>query len=397
MKERLKQVVVASFLFLILNSALVAQDKPPQGFVIAETATIHSKILGEDRTVFVYDPDKNGANLLPSYPVLYMLDENDMTLVTGLVKYLSAYNEKMSPMLVVGIDGGSTRIRDLTPTHSLVDNLGHLDSSPDSWLKDSGGGERFTQFIRDEVMPYVEQHYKAGPFKILAGHSVGGLFSIDCLFAHPEMFDAYIAISPSVWWGKGYPLSLTRDKLQGLPGKTKFLFLADSPETGPFTSYVRDLDALITTKKPSTLQYKHAFYSTESHGSVAAKAYYDGMRYLFPEWDITESDTSATLIKQHYHAMAVRLGYAVEPPLGMVSDWGNRFLHQPGKMEDALELFQLNVRNFSRSASVYQDLGEGYAQKGNLQEAISAYKRALELDSNNLQMAQRLKELQEKK
>jgi tetratricopeptide (TPR) repeat protein len=103
------------------------------------------------------------------------------------------------------------------------------------------------------------------------------------------------------------------------------------------------------------------------------------------------------LIKQHYHAMAVRLGYAVEPPLGMVSDWGNRFLHQPGKMEDALELFQLNVRNFSRSASVYQDLGEGYAQKGNLQEAISAYKRALELDSNNLQMAQRIKELQEKK
>jgi tetratricopeptide (TPR) repeat protein len=66
-------------------------------------------------------------------------------------------------------------------------------------------------------------------------------------------------------------------------------------------------------------------------------------------------------------------------------------------MEDALELFQLNVRNFSRFASVYQDLGEGYAQKGNLQEAISAYKRALELDSNNLQMAQRPKELQEKK
>src|SRR6266700_1096507 len=194
---RLRHAVTVSFLLLILSSAAAAQDKPPQGFVIAEMATIHSKILGEDRTIFIYDPDKNGANLLPSYPVLYMLDENDMTLVTGLVKYLSAYNEKMSPMLVVGIDGGATRIRDLTPTHSLLDNLGHLDPSPDSWLKDSGGGERFTQFVRDEVMPYVEQHYKAGPFKILAGHSVGGLAAIDCLLSHPEIFDAYIAISPS--------------------------------------------------------------------------------------------------------------------------------------------------------------------------------------------------------
>jgi predicted alpha/beta superfamily hydrolase len=300
-------------------------------------------------------------------------------------------------MLVVGIEGTATRIRDLTPTHSLIDNLGHLDSSPDSWLKDSGGGERFTQFIRDEVMPFVERHYKAGPFKILAGHSVGGLSAIDCLFLHSEMFDPYIAISPSLWWDNGYALSLAKTKLNGLQGQKKFLFLADSPETGPFTSFVRNLDALMAAKKPSTLGYKHMFYATESHGTIAAKAYYDGMRYLYPEWNIAESDTSAALIKQHYQAMAVRLGYNVVPPLGLVNDWGSDFLHQPGKTDDALELFQLNVRNFPHSASVYQDLGEGYAQKGNLQEAMSAYKRALELDSNNPQIAQRLKELQEKK
>lgn len=397
MKKRLKQVVIVSFLILTLTSAVVAQDQPLQPFVIAEIATIHSKILGEDRSIFIYNPDKNGANLLPSYPVLYTLDENDMTLVTGLVKYLSAYNEHMSPMLVVGIDGGPTRIRDLTPTHSLIDNLGQLDSSPDSWLKDSGGSERFAQFVRDEVMPYVEQHYKTGPFRIFAGHSVGGLEVIDCLLVHPEMFDAYIAISPSLWWDKGYMLSLAKNKLNTLSGKKKFLFLADSPETGPFSNYVRDLDALLEAKKPSTLQYKHTFYPTESHGSVAAKAYYDGMRYLYPEWDVAESDTSAALIKQHYQAMDVRLGYDVEPPLGMVSDWGARFLRQPGKAADALEVYQLNVKNFPSSASVYQDLGEAYAQKGNMQEAIAAYKKAVELAPNDSQIAQRLKELQEKK
>jgi hypothetical protein len=89
--------------------------------------------------------------------------------------------------------------------------------------KDSGGGERFTQFIRDEVMP-----------KILAGHSVGGLAAIDCMFLHPEMFDAYIAISPSLWWDRGYALSLAKTKLNRLQGQKKFLFLADSPETGSF-------------------------------------------------------------------------------------------------------------------------------------------------------------------
>src|ERR1700687_4995475 len=141
-KKSVKRVDIVSLLLLTLPSAVVGQDQPLQPFVIAEIATIHSTILGEDRSLFIYNPDKNGANLLPSYPVLYTLDENDMTLVTGLVKYLSAYNEQMSPLIVVGIGGGATRIRDLTPTHSLIDNLGQLDSSPDSWLKDSGGSER---------------------------------------------------------------------------------------------------------------------------------------------------------------------------------------------------------------------------------------------------------------
>ncbi len=94
--------------------------------------------------------------------------------------------------------------------------------------------------------------------------------------------------------------------------------------------------------------------------------------------------------------MAVRLGYDVEPPLGMVSDWGARFLREPGKADDALEAYQLNVRNFPRSASVYQDLGEDYAQRGDMQKAVSAYKKALELAPNNSQIAQRFKELQKK-
>jgi predicted alpha/beta superfamily hydrolase len=390
-------VLLASFsLALIHGDAAPAQEQPHPGFVIAEMATIHSKVLGEDRTIFVYDPDKNGSNLLPSYPVLYLLDENDMTMVTGLVKYLSAYNENMTPMLVIGIDGGPTRIRDLTPTHALVDNLGVVDSDPDSWLKDSGGGERFSQFIRDEVMPYVEQHYKAAPFRIFAGHSVGGLEVVDTLLQHPEMFNAYFAISPSFWWDRGYPVSLAKEKLPALAAKGRFLFLADSPETGPFTRYVRSFDTLMATSKPVSLQYKHAFYPTESHGSIAAKAYYDGMRYLYPAWDKLDSDNSAALIKQHYKATADRLGYDVEPPLGMVSDWGFGFLRQPAKAADAFEMFQMNIKNFPNSPSVYQDLGDAYSQKGRTQEAVSAYKKALDLAPNDQQIAQRLKSLQQK-
>jgi hypothetical protein len=234
-------------------SGATPSEPSPSPYVLADVFVIHSRILDEDRRIVVYNPDSVGGNVLPAYPVLYLLEENDMSMVAGAVKYLSSYNEQLPAMLVVGIDGGGQRIRDLTPTHALYDNLGALDSDPDSWLKPSGGGEAFLRFMREEVMPFVEQKYRTAPFRIIAGHSVGGLAAVHALAAHPEMFDAYLAVSPSLWWDRGaYAQSAVRRLPPPGPGPgKKFLFLADSPETGPFPIHIRRfVDALPLDARP---------------------------------------------------------------------------------------------------------------------------------------------------
>jgi len=195
-------LLLAALLSLMAASPAPAQEAQPYPSS-AETFVIHSNILGEDRRVVIYNPDKVGGNVLPFYPVLYLLDENDMSMVTGMVKYLSAYNEQLPAMLVVGIDGGDQRMRDLTPTHSLYDNMGKLDPDPNGWLQPSGGGDKFLRFMREEVIPFVEKRYRTAPFRIFAGHSVGGLTAVHALTAHPDMFNAYLAVAPSLWWDKG--------------------------------------------------------------------------------------------------------------------------------------------------------------------------------------------------
>jgi len=385
----LKSFLITILVCLLQCSLASGQQNVHQPFIVAEVIPIHSRVLNEDRSIYIYNPDVAGGNLLPAYPVLYLLDENDMTLVTGLVKYLSAYNEQMPAMIVVGIDG-SNRIRDMTPTHSTVDNLGKLDTSPDSWLKPSGGGEKFLQFLKEEVMPYVEQHYKTAPFKILAGHSVGGLAAIYCLLAHPDMFNAYIAISPSLWWDEGYMLSLAKSKLDSQGTGKKFLFVCNSPETGRFNHYLTGFVSLLKQKKRPGLEYRHTYYPTETHGSIAAKAHYDALRFIYPQWDIAPTDTTAALIKKHYLRLSERLGYAVEPPLGMVSDWGYRFLND-GKTDDAIELFQLNVKHFPASSDVYSNLGDAYVRKGDRSRARANYKKALELNPSSTETESKLK------
>ncbi len=76
--------------------------------------------------------------------------------------------------------------------------------SPDGktmdFLKTSGGGEKFLELIEKELMPHVDSLYPVEPYKILVGHSCGGLTVINTILNHPNMYKAYVAIDPSMWW-----------------------------------------------------------------------------------------------------------------------------------------------------------------------------------------------------
>lgn len=365
-------------LFCVLSGSAVRAEEAPSQYPVADIIVIHSKILNEDRRLFIYDPDHVGGNVLPAYPVLYLLEENDMPMVAGIVKYMSSYNEQLPAMLVVGIEGGGQRIRDLTPTHSLYDNMGKSDPDPNSWLQPSGGGDTFLRFVREEVMPFVESRYRTAPFRILAGHSVGGLSAIEALSEHPDMFDAYLAVSPSLWWDKGAYLRAALRHLPPSGPAKKFLFVANAPETGPFHTYIKQLFGTLGARKVPSFEWAHAFYRQETHGSIAAKAYYDGLRFLYPHWNAPEEKRSAASIRSHYAAMSRRLGYDVQPPFGMVGDWADEFLRK-GKADDALAMARLNVRNFPANAWAYGGLGDVYLRKGDRTGAAAAYQKAVAL------------------
>jgi len=383
------ELLRAALLCLLAATAASAEEPRPSPYVVADVFVIHSKILNEDRKLFIYSPDQVGGNVLPAYPVLYLLEENDMPMVAGMVKYMSSYNEQLPAMLVVGIEGNGQRIRDLTPTHSLYDNMGRLDPSPNSWLQSSGGGGNFLRFVREEVMPFVESKYRTAPFRILAGHSVGGLTAIHALSAHPDMFNAFLAVSPSLWWDNGAYLRSVVKRLPP-PGATrKFLFVADAPETGPFPIYMRAFVDALGARKPANFEWAHVFYPKETHGSIAAKAYYDGLRFLYPQWNAPDENRSAASIRSHYAAISSRLGYDVQPPLGLVSDWADEFLRK-GKVDDAIEMARLNVRNFSLNAWAYASLGDAHLRKGDRAEAVAAFRKAVDLAPTDDQLKAKL-------
>ncbi len=109
---------------------------------------------------------------------------------------------KVEPAVVVGIgypiDGAfdmKRRPHDLTTRSDLPRPVSKVIP------KDSGGYEAMIRFVQERVKPDIEKRFPIDRNRqALAGHSLGGLFTLRTLINHPDWFQTYLALSPSIWW-----------------------------------------------------------------------------------------------------------------------------------------------------------------------------------------------------
>ena len=85
--------------------------------------------------------------------------------------------------------------------------------------------------------------------------------------------------------------------------------------------------------------------------------------------------------------------YAVRE--GEMNNAGYQLL-RGGKVQEAIEVFKLNVEEFPGSANVYDSLGEAYMVHGDKELAIKNYRKSLELNPANTNGTEMLKKLQDK-
>lgn len=75
-----------------------------------------------------------------------------------------------------------------------------------------------------------------------------------------------------------------------------------------------------------------------------------------------------------------------------LNNWGGKLMEQE-QLDQAIEIFKLNVSLYPQSANTYDSLAEAYEKDGNRELAVKNYRRSLELDSRNTNATEHLKKL----
>lgn len=346
--------------FVFCVSANVFAQEPQTASVIHNTHKIDSKILGEERTVLVRVPPNYMSG--GKFPVLYMLDAHapQNAMMVGMIEQ-QVWGNMMPEMIVVGIQN-TNRTRDMTPTKTEREN--------------SGGGENFMKFIETEVVPMVEKNYRTQPFKIFAGHSLGGLTAIYSFVTRPDLFNAYIAVSPVLHWDDDFVIKRAEDvfKQKRDFNKTMFIAVGDEPE---FMKGFNSFENLLKKEKPKNLKYEFRQFKDENHASVVLPAYYYGLRKVFENWQPPESG-SITDLEDHYKKLSKRFGYDVFIPEDLLNRAGYQMLNA-NKFVEAIDIFKKNAENYPNSPNVYDSLGEAYEKDGQKKQAKENYEKAYNL------------------
>ena len=360
---------------LLLPERAAAQ--PEDSVVIGKRVELFSEILGENRPLFIRTPYgyESGEE---HYPVLYLLDgDAHFQHTAGTADYL-AYSGRTPELIIVAIRN-TDRNRDLTPPSAQQSDIEDYPTH--------GGADNFLRFISDELMPWVNGQYRTRPHSTLVGHSFGGLFALHALVTRPDVFDAYVAISPGLQWDDQRLVTQAARMFENTPELTADLYMTVGNEGRALLGGARKLAGVLDEHAPRGLRWAFRLMEEESHVSVALRSTWQGLEAVFDGWNLHDVLTTfdrggLAAIDDHYTRGGARFGYDRATPASAVLTLVFQLI-QADRLEEAASVLLRDTETHPPSSIALAELADAYADRNDRASAREYYTLALRANAGN--------------
>lgn len=261
--------------FAVAPLAAAAQTAPVETpIVIGASYALPSVTYGVTREINVWLPPsyaEGGAR----YPVLYVLDGGttwqDFHHISGLAQ-LGTIVGTTRDVIVVGVASVDRRNELALPTE---------DPELIAAYPTQGQSGRFREFLRDEVMPFIEGRFRTDGDTTIMGESLAGLFVVETFLKAPEMFDGYVAVSPSLWWDGGRLARQSGAHMRDHSNDPRRLILSIADEGGEMQAAMDDLVANLRDFAMPGVTWTYEPRPTESHATIYHGAALAAFRVLY--------------------------------------------------------------------------------------------------------------------
>lgn len=247
-------------------------DAPPRAASVADLARFETfglalPALGADRTVRVYLPPDYAQCQDCRYPVLYLMDGqnvfDDATSYVGewgVDEILDSLHAKHGlGVIAVAIDhGGEARVQELSV-----------------WPNPEFGpakGEAFLADLTGTLKPAVDARYRTQPeaaATVIAGSSMGGLMAHAAVMRHPEVFGRALVFSPSYWFSPAIAEETARTPLR--PGQRVYVYVGGA-EGGGMQSDAEAMAAHWQATLPDSAALQFNAIAEAEHNETAWRA-----------------------------------------------------------------------------------------------------------------------------
>ncbi len=349
-----------------------------------ENVHFHSDVLSEERTILVHLP-KGYAVSDERYPTLYVLDaEFFFHQAVSAVEFLSELEyidvQPIPQMIIVGIVNVD-RNRDYTPTYAPEQAGGLI-------FPTSGKAERFLEFLKTELFPFIDSHYRTEPFRVLSGWSLGGLLTVHTYFNHHDLFSGYLAISPSLWWDGDLYVKKTGAYLSPGQRLTKPLVVTlGAREGSDMGRSVKDgFFPQMSKVADEKISFTFIEISDEGHSYVPYRAYYQGLLALFADWVMPNEILNDGFegIRSFYEKQSNKYGFAIDLPESAYFRLASKSFNE-GDKRKAVEIAKEYAARFPESSYARFYLGMRAMAVDEFRLAKKSLLKAIDLEESSLE------------
>lgn len=354
---------------LITLNMAVAQNNPvlpplnelgEPAATLGQVSSIQSNVLDKTIPLSIHLP-ANYDTSKKTYPVAYMMGSDYRARFAMLASTLDYMGEGQIPeMILIGID--------------LPEGNGILLPTRDD--KDTTIPDSYIEFFETELIPQVDNTFRAAPFRTLYGASNSGFFCVYTLLSKPHLFNGYFASSPSLMH---IPTVLHQKvesgPLQTLEGNRSLHIIFSDDED--LTDDVAAFSAVVEDHKPVSFTYKVDELVNQGH--VPAIDFTMFLLALYPDFNPLDELDSLDKVIAHFEMLSKRYGYEILPPISVLMDLGFDNIIRKD-LDGAEDIYEYALHVYPEGKILYVGMGVVRRNQGQLEDARRMFEKALTID-----------------